>query len=474
MRFVVRVINDLTDTQRRWLCRSGFALLVLVPLLLVIALIYHNDARSEWEARCTAALGLKTRIARVETLTPYHIVLSDVEVSDSEVGWVARIDRVQVTRHEDRWSVLVDQTTIRPELLARIVERLENSLQIPATRQDDIELTMRGVHWAGAESSQDSTQASSQTRAPESRASWDRVAWFRQASPDSVTLSGKLFPAGSQELGPIEIRVEHSRSSLVTAAARSSEAPATRSTSSQRDSTPKPDWSIRCTVNTREHAIDLAWLELTGWSHQSLGEEASFAGEFEYSVGVDGTISCELVGDLIDVDLRQLVGERFRQVMEGRATLHCSRLRIEEGRLIELAGSLESNRGLIGMPLLRSLAAELRLQTSPVVDAVSDASVPFKSLGVRFELTGETLSLGGFDTSVLAYGSQNEMLLSVGHSLRLKPQDLIRALVPDSTLHVPLTRETVALMNWFPVPSRAELEPETRAPPRGVPLGIEQ
>ncbi len=132
-------------------------------------------------------------------------------------------------------------TTIRPELLARIIERLQSSLQIPATRQDDIESRCRRF-WSQSEDS------------ATPQASWDRVTWFRRASPDGVTLTGKLSPAGSDELSPIELRFEHARSSThaLTQSAAGTEEIATSATTVDRK---ERDWSIRCVVNTNDHAI---------------------------------------------------------------------------------------------------------------------------------------------------------------------------------------------------------------------------
>ena len=461
MGWIAGKLERLSDHQRRLVCRWGFVVGALLPLLLILGVMWRSDSRATWEARCQAALGLETRIAQVSTPRPGCYVFDDVELSDPEAGWVARIKQVRLTRHEQRWSLLIDHTTVRPELLAQVWARLARCLDIPAAREDDIELAMRGVHW------------SSDEHATDTLASWDRITWYRKASPDSVSLVGQLTPAGATELSPIELRFERARSVASSSRSRLDFGEGSSTSDSAVQEPVTTNWSLRCTINTHEHSVDLAWLTLGGWQANSLGDEAAFTGAFEYRLGIDGTVSCEMVGSLLDVDLRHMVGDRFRHTMEGRATVHCSRLRIEQGRLMELAGSLESDGGIVGMPLLKSLATQLQLDLGTGLDPESDASTPFRHLGIRFDLTGETLGLSGFQSSALLFTPENRPLLSVGGRLSMKPQDLIRALVPESRFQVPLTRETVALMQWFPLPRREELEPNTTRLPRGIPSSID-
>ena len=76
--------NDLSDNQRRLICRSAFLLFCALPTILVTYFATHQRSADDWAKLIQAELGVETRIGAVETPWPGELILKDLKFLNKE------------------------------------------------------------------------------------------------------------------------------------------------------------------------------------------------------------------------------------------------------------------------------------------------------------------------------------------------------------------------------------------------------
>ncbi|MCH7728236.1 MAG: hypothetical protein IH991_17425 [Planctomycetes bacterium] len=170
-------------------------------------------------------------------------------------------------------------------------------------------------------------------------------------------------------------------------------------------------------------------------------------------------------GDLRGVDLYQLVQEQFSHTFSGTASVHLVRAKIHNGRLVNAAGSLKSSGGTIGRRLLEAAADRWNLILHNVADG---AVIRFAAMDIGFEFDESTIRLTGncgeLGTSWIVTDTGNPILSS--HGVTTAPiLSLVRVLVTQSDVQVPLTRETANLLSVFPIPAVKRSSDNANQPP---------
>lgn len=428
---------DGSDSQRRRYCRTGFILFCVLPTLLVASWILVPNHRGKWEARLARACELQVRIGDVETLTPRHTLLSSLTLLDREFGRLATAESVRVSELRDRTVYTIEQSEIHLSDLNLLLDHLHSTLPRQATGlQTPLELI---AHHVTLRQGRDSDSAA---------LSFDRMHVVIEAVSDSLEVTARLYPAGTLEQIPIHWSILRQRVN-----------------SEKSESTPPLHPTTVTTIDSGDHRIPVSLL--TSWwpALNVLGPECEFQGRIQFEQS-DGPVEADLMGQLTQVDLTQLVTHQFPRVLSGLATLEFNEVKIRDGQLEVLAGRLRCDRGQIGQPFLRALQQELGL----VAVAEDAASImPFRSLDVRFHLQGPTLELAAPNPNgFLMMDDGGYPILAEGSPIPLRPQDLVRALVSNSRIQVPLTRETSSILSWLPLPDSQVLNPESEQPPRGI------
>ena len=72
--------TQLSDDQRRTICRLLFLLLCALPTAIVVYFILHRPSPRDWERQIRAELGTLVKIDSVETPTPSLTMLRGVEI----------------------------------------------------------------------------------------------------------------------------------------------------------------------------------------------------------------------------------------------------------------------------------------------------------------------------------------------------------------------------------------------------------
>jgi hypothetical protein len=89
-------MSNLSDPQRRLICRLAFVLGCLVPTGVTFYLIMHPLSAGDWARLIKAETGVSVQIAQVETPTPTRIVFRNVSFSDGSLAQVGCIPEIHV------------------------------------------------------------------------------------------------------------------------------------------------------------------------------------------------------------------------------------------------------------------------------------------------------------------------------------------------------------------------------------------
>lgn len=80
----VSMRSNLSDNQRRAICRTAFLLLCVVPTALTIYFATHKRTPDQWAQLLQAELGVQTSIGAVETPLPDELILRDLKLFDND------------------------------------------------------------------------------------------------------------------------------------------------------------------------------------------------------------------------------------------------------------------------------------------------------------------------------------------------------------------------------------------------------
>jgi hypothetical protein len=203
-------------------------------------------------------------------------------------------------------------------------------------------------------------------------------------------------------------------------------------------------------------SIFAPWLDL----QPLLGDEAAFRGSLAITRSGAGW-SGELAGVVSDVDLERLVADHFPHSLNARATLAIERSRIENGRLAEANGQILSEWGTVGGSLLVSAVDLLGCVpgTAPPGELpfAGGKNYQFRSLSVEFTVDEEGLLLEASPDATprgaIVLDERAEAMLFAPPPVPMALIQLVKALVPDSTVQVPATKETASLVPRLPLPA---------------------
>jgi hypothetical protein len=203
-----------------------------------------------------------------------------------------------------------------------------------------------------------------------------------------------------------------------------------------------------------------------------LGSEAKISGTLVLRQAGSSEVNASFQGELLDVDLAQLVGRRFpRHRLTGKARIAFENAawgKRPSGQgpgWVSVKGKLSSGQGSIGLDLFEALAREMNFRPGvrkPHVDP-RKLEVEFRSLGFAFVMqsSGEihiTGALGDeFPPDAVVAGA-NSALLSAPQGAA-SVHGLINTLFPatakNSGVMIPLTTESQVLLS-LPLPAGAD------------------
>ena len=418
----------------RFSCRAGFVLFCLLPTLLVIGSIlvtrstfYRTRQRVELASRLSEVLGVDVAIERLESVGGDGVLLHGLRLRDPETArLLVTVRLLEVRETEGTLKLLASQPEVEASALGRLWELLRDRL----LRDRDAD------HRVAAFAAQELT-----LRGAEQSQTFTEVRGTLEPSDSGPQLSLEFRLAGAEMTEPAQFRVVRNR----------------------QLSPPATGWALRTGNAALPCSLMIEQLPFLA----RLGPECRFQGSIWASRTVDGWEG-DISGRLVDLDLYNLVSESFPHKLTGSAELLLTVARIQRGRLIEASGELRSNHGVISQSLLLAIRDELHLTLNMDALPVDEQRVLYRDLAVAFRLDQGGLSMAAVRESkspgVLLEGDAG-WLVAESAETTIPVVALVRALVPDSRLLVPASRQTEPLLHVLPIP---DVVPESANKGRGL------
>lgn len=189
---------------------------------------------------------------------------------------------------------------------------------------------------------------------------------------------------------------------------------------------------------------------------QPLGPDSRFRGYVRANQTPHGWRG-ELTGHFGDVDVGQLVRERFAQPLTGSGQVTVEHARFDKGRIEQAWGSVALGPGTIGRRLLTAAIEQWSLIQSNLPPAYDDP-LPYRHLAAKWRVDADGLRIEGRCASASAgtlLAGTGAWQVSAPVVQPLPVAALVRALVPDKPPDVPATAEAAWLLRHLPLPESA-------------------
>lgn len=415
-------------TRRRW-CRVAFVLFCLVPTMSVVGWaiwLGRPEYRQMVANRLSQRLGFTVTLARVSTPHPELTLLEGVELADPETGRrLARARLVEVNGSGAATTVAISQPELDFSDWACWRGLVERELRQPRGTGGQLQVTASELtlHMGHGEQTLTDLQCQVDTNPQGSQA----------------TCSFRL--AGHQMPEPALVRIQRNR-----------------------QTTPP---SVGFEVQTGQAMLSAGLLSAVWPAASRLGEYCRFRGTLrasETAAGWDG----ELVGELVDVDLNELVSTHFPHKLNGRANLVLERLQFSAGQVAAASGTITAGPGLVGKSLVKAAIDGLGFVPAGEFKTLGNA-VPYEQLAAAFSVDQHGLAIRGKCDEPAA----GTLLRDRTGPLVLEPQrasqpmvNLLRVLIPYQEIQVPFSRELSSLLPIFPAPA---VQPAANADGSSVP-----
>jgi len=414
----------LHETTRRRICVVAFFLLCIVPTVAVSAWCVWRQMprRVAMEAqRLSGVLGLDVSLDGLSHPRPGIALYEEFGLADAETGQIA----LRCPALKAAWQETTDAqgnhkrslvlAASQPQLQAATIEHLGRLLG--RTLRSRAGRPQVGIRLSAAEATL------------RTDGTWQTLTNLQgsiESLPHGARAQVVFHLAGVDAPEPIVVRVDRNRQTI------------------------PPTTAFE--MSTGGAAVPCGLLALGPELLGMLGSQGLFRGSLWARQTPDGWDG-ELAGELLEVDLGRLLGDRFSNQLTGAARVTINSARFRGGRLLQASGTVVASRGTVGRSLID--AAVDRLKLVPVVKPSPEQHpVPYGQMALAFSIDSRGLQLQGLCT-----GTGRGAIMVDGYTCllaepRSQPQPLIELL----RAWVPAGRRADWLMRWLPVPQPAAAE----------------
>jgi len=380
--------------------------------------VYVAYQRTSWERTLSDQLGLIVSIDKIDHPVRGVTALEVVELADPETrALVARIRQVEIGQNKDEWVLLASHPVIQGDRVGHFWEMLHDRL-LRGHRSSDL----RAQLVAGEVT-------------------------IRRAEGDAAsTLTGvrcRLAPTAEGPQATLEFR---------DVAFEMAEPAQLRVTRNRQVSPPATRWELHTGTTAFPCSVLAEQIEVLA----SLGDEATFQGTVEAMSTADGWEG-RITGRFRQVDLDHVVTNRFDHKLSGTAEIVLQRAAFSSGKLVDAAGDVACEGGVVSWSLLDQAHESLGLIADARVRSIEANSLwRFHQLKFGFSLSREGVNIMGHCDSV---GQGVIMADNNGPLLTDNPQEiaqvvaLVRTLSSKNGEQVPATLEAYQLLHVLPIPS---------------------
>ncbi|MCA9120742.1 MAG: hypothetical protein H6822_32620 [Planctomycetaceae bacterium] len=408
------------DSTRRILCRLAFFALCLAPSGSLCAWIVYRatpicawQEQTFWTESIYQTTGLIAEVGRIRHPTQARTLLEDVSLSDPDGGaLIARVRVVEFATTDHGIVTIASQPEVHAHQLRRLSQILyDRVLRGPRPLQQfqlvSGEVTLHET--AGASTASD-------------------VRCLVTSDRNKIEATIDFLLAGYEMHAPAQIRL----------------------TREHVDGAASTSWQIRT------GGVPLPCSMVSDYipALRSLGKNCHFQGTVWIQED-DRSWDGEIAGQFRGVDLERLV-DPFPHKLSGTAELALSHTNFRQGRLVEAAGALNADGGVISQSLLTAAAEALKLGSNVGSNEQADTLLAYRQLAFGFQIDDAGLKLSGLcderQEGVLLVGTSGNLLLD-SQSDVIPSIALARALVPQTELLVPATTATEQLLRALPLPT---------------------
>ena len=429
---------NMHDRTRRTLCRGAFVLLCVLPSACVLGLslyrhtpIYRSAIKSRWEQAFFQRLGLITTIDGVRQPDHQSLTLEGIKLVDPETGeLLARVRVLELAESDHRHVLLASQPEIEPGQFARLCRVLDDRILRGPPLDGEVQFLARELTLLG-ENGQTFTDV--QCSVGQHQAGIQLLVGFRLA--------------GAAESAAAQLQILRNR----------------------QLSPPATGWHLRTGSTPLPCSIFKDYVPLL----QNLGPACRFNGAV-WADAANHRWSGEIAGRFTHVDLDKLIAP-FPHKLSGTAELFFQRARFDDGRLLDAAGTIETDGGVISRSLVEAMGESLQLRRPRDTSPDPAQLMRYSHLACGYELTATQLRLSGTcpnaPTGTILLGTSGPLLTE--STIRSIPAvALARALSPGSQFQVPATRETRLLVDSLPIPTAGPSPVRQAKQQRHVPLRL--
>lgn len=428
-------MQALHDKTRRWICRTLFVALCLVPTALTLGWIayrhspwYRTAQRLYWERLCRDRLGLVATIDGVSQPRGGVVLLSGLSLDDPDSGErVAKIRLVEIAHRNGRVTLILSQPEIRAGQFRRVCQVIHDrglrmSRLLPPMEWSCGEVTIHGI----------------------------------EQSLTFVDVNGTFRRSGEATLFSVDFRVAGTESP------KSAHLEIAREPG---DGTPYTRWCL----DTGDTPLPCALFADYVPALRRTGSQCRFRGVVqaeETALGWRG----DLAGVFDKLDLAEAI-ESFPVKLSGLASVTVHQAAFEEGRLTQCAGQVTCDGGVVSWALIRSFVDAFRWRVADDQPLKSEGLFRFDQLAFHFELGGQLLEIRGCCDGhprdpVLMMNRDGPLVLSGDQPS--SPIAIAQALSPHGPHLAPISPYAARLVNVLPVPSDEPSHGITAERPRGT------
>ena len=186
-----------------------------------------------------------------------------------------------------------------------------------------------------------------------------------------------------------------------------------------------------------------------------LGKASTFQGTISATESGSGWTT-SLKGELVDVNLDGLFRGRFQHRLGGTARVRLDGVTVRGGRIEVAAGQMIAGPGVISRSLINSAQSSLKLNALPAAMSGSSNVLNYHQLCLEFQVDADGITVLGTcpqQPGAILIDHQGLVLVRQGKNKRQPALNLLRTLVPNGELQVPVAQETDWLSHVLPVPS---------------------
>jgi hypothetical protein len=340
------------------------------------------------------------------------MLLEDVSLVDPDGGRrVVRVRLIEVAKTDHGLIAIASQPEIGARQLQRLGEILYTRILRGPKPAEPMQLLLGDVTMQGTAGAMTFSDV--------------RVAL--DTPQDAVQVTLDFLVAGQDKANPLQLQVTRSRDGAA----------------------PASTWQLRTAAGQFPCALLADYLPPLA----ALGPDCQFQGTAWIEQDGRGW-NGEIAGRFVNADLGNLIAP-FPHKLSGSAEIMLSHSRFEQGRVVEVAGSLSSGGGVISRSLLDAASDSLRLTANSVTDEQTDTLLAYRQLAIGFQIDAASIRMSGLcdgrQQDVVLLGANGKPLLQ--SSAKAVPSvALTRALVPQSELQVPATSATEILLRALPMP----------------------